>query len=90
MPTITKEWIDTVAPEHGRTSCSDTDISNGYSFIKTQWMGGVQVKREFDPHPRCNRCFLLEVLVHGLDPRINVTVTVEIGLHQPEFEIVQK
>jgi len=53
---ITQEFIDIVAPEHGRTSCSDTDTGNGY--------GGQD---GFDPktgepnirYPRCNRCYLL-------------------------------
>jgi len=53
---ITQEFIDTIAPEHGRTSCSDTDTSNGYGG-----QDGYNPKTG-EPnirYPRCNRCYLL-------------------------------
>jgi hypothetical protein len=41
---MTQEVIDVLAPEHDRTSCSDSSINNGF-------VGGG--------NPRCTRCALL-------------------------------
>jgi hypothetical protein len=64
---ITKESIDIFFPEHGRTSCSDKDRSNGLG--------------DGDRVPRCNRCALLEILSNGAyiadGWEINVTINWE-------------
>jgi hypothetical protein len=43
--------IDALVPQHGRTSCDDTNLANG-------WNSSDEVL------PRCNRCALLQAL-HG-------------------------
>jgi hypothetical protein len=54
---INREWIDTVCPEHSRTSCDDDNLNNscggwtGYYDRKTG-------KKEIN-YPRCSRCYLL-------------------------------
>lgn len=45
---MTHELVDVIAPLHGRTSCSDADLTNGFRG------SGFSV-------PRCNRCALLEM-----------------------------
>ena len=47
-----RDFIDEIAPEHGRTSCTDTD-SNGNEYFNE--MG----------FPRCVRCALLYRARHG-------------------------
>jgi hypothetical protein len=45
------KFINLVVPEHDRTSCSDTDISNGFFTRNCEtW------------HGRCKRCMYLQVL----------------------------
>jgi hypothetical protein len=44
---LTPEVIAALAPEHGRTSCSDTNLVNGWGSHSSG-------------HPRCLRCALLE------------------------------
>ncbi len=54
-----REFIDLVVPEHGRTSCSDEDRSNGF-FTRgngDKW------------HGRCTRCMYLEILDEGVVPK---------------------
>ena len=46
--TDARELIDIIAPKHGRTSCSDADLSNGFY---TQDESG---------NYRCLRCALLQ------------------------------
>jgi len=50
-----KEFIDFICPEHGRTSCSDENISNGFYFEED----GETISEKH--HPRCVRCALLEI-----------------------------
>lgn len=53
---LTREIVDALVPEHGRTSCSDTDLCNGYAAGAGSTC-------------RCSRCFLLTVLKEKyLDP----------------------
>lgn len=54
---LTKEQIDQMCPEHGRTSCDDEHLNN-------HWGGWDGTYRTYDGHkniriPRCNRCYLL-------------------------------
>jgi len=42
------EYINKIAPEHGRTSCSDTNLYNAAYGLD-----------DFDGHGRCYRCTLL-------------------------------
>lgn len=61
---LTREIVDALVPEHGRTSCSDTDLSNGYAA------------RAGDSC-RCSRCFLLTVLKEKyMDPEFVLEVQV--------------
>ena len=50
-----KEFIDFICPEHGRTSCSDDNISNG--FYLEEYEETINEKY----YPRCARCALLEI-----------------------------
>lgn len=95
LPKLTPEYISVIAPIHGRSSCSDSDLMNGQYTVKEETVRGVSVKRSFGTVPRCNRCLLLEALrlqAAGHEPHSALTLTVDvtIGLLQPEFEIVQK
>lgn len=56
--TITKEWVDAVFPEHGRTSCSDINLANkfgGWSGKYNPDTGQKEIR-----YPRCNRCYFLD------------------------------
>ena len=75
--TLTKEFVDQITPEHGRTSCSDSDLSNSYGG----WDG------TYDPKtgdkkirwPRCTRCYLLSNIgedTENLDFKIIATLEV--------------
>ena len=54
---ITKEWVDKMAPNHGRTSCSDDNLANHYGG----WDGTFRTDNghKMIIIPRCNRCYLL-------------------------------
>jgi hypothetical protein len=87
--------IDMIAPDHGRTSCSDENLSNGFFQIEETELRGVTIKREWKTAPRCNRCFLLKSLKdeeYGIptDPRIVINAEISLNLRQPEFEIKRK
>ena len=75
---ITKEWVDQITPEHGRTSCLDENLSNGYGAILPTFdtHTGLHEVR----HPRCNRCYLLNNIdcdTDDLDFDLRVTVSLE-------------
>lgn len=61
-----KEHADIILPllEHNRSSCSDEDVSNGYS--------------EFTKYARCNKCHLLEILNGEHSDRFDVKFEVVI------------
>ena len=59
-PELAQILLDST-PEHGRTSCSDTAIDNGYGSSSGNW-------------PRCERCLLLEVVQGLLPSRANPKV----------------
>lgn len=75
---INQEFVNKVAPTHGRMSCSDSNHSNAYGG----WNG------KFDPdtgekvirYPRCTRCYLLDHL--GCDTN---DLEFEIVYVQPEL-----
>jgi hypothetical protein len=48
------EFINSVCPEHGRTSCSDKNVFNGFSIDED---GSINKKYA----PRCIRCAFLEI-----------------------------
>jgi hypothetical protein len=58
MIELTQQVVDFVAPEHGRTSCSDKDLGNSW---------GGRDSRGNIVHPRCVRCYLLEHLGQDTD-----------------------
>lgn len=72
---ITKEWIDCVAPKHGRTSCNDEDLGNatgGWNGFYDRNTGKKEIH-----FPRCNRCYLLSVLGEDTD---TLEFEVEVGV----------
>ena len=54
---LTSALVDTVVPEHGRTSCSDDNLANAYGG----WNGkyNPNTGEKIIHFPRCNRCYLL-------------------------------
>lgn len=56
---ITREGVNQFFPEHGRTSCSDSNVVNGFESSPS----GI---------PRCNRCALLEIVdgIHYLEMKM--------------------
>lgn len=65
MSNITKEYVDRVAPEHGRTSCSDGNLSNrfgGWTGKYNRGNGNKEIQV-----PRCTRCYLLDHLGEDID-----------------------
>jgi hypothetical protein len=88
--TITKEFIEAVAPEHGRTSCSDTNLCNeSYEIVETR-VRGVVVERTLTRQPRCTRCFLKVNEGCELPKHLKLNVWVEFSVVQPEVEIISK
>lgn len=61
----TKEFIDLISPEHGRSSCSDDNLFNGFYLEKDD----ETINEKY--HPRCLRCALLEI-ENGLIKRTEV------------------
>ncbi len=56
----TLELVNILYPEHDRTSCSDDDISNGFSFEYDTWNDKTEnISGRY--LPRCSRCALLEI-----------------------------
>lgn len=53
------ELIDILAPEHGRTTCSDENKSNGYWFDENNTESGELIIKG---HARCTRCALFEIV----------------------------
>jgi len=65
---LTVEAVNLLTPEHCRSSCSDTNLANGYDSV-----------RNGRTAPRCNRCSLLEVIESGhwsRDMTLDVSVSV--------------
>ncbi|RLI50275.1 hypothetical protein DRO61_04105 [Candidatus Bathyarchaeota archaeon] len=55
---MSEDFINIIQPEHGRTSCSDDNLSNGfYTRDGVNW------------HGRCTRCMYLEIARNGDIPR---------------------
>ena len=50
-----KEFIDLVCPEHGRNSCSDDNIDNGFYLEEDE----ETINEKY--YPRCTRCALLQI-----------------------------
>lgn len=54
------EFLNIILPEHGRTSCSDDDIQNGFwsrhgHHTENEWQG------------RCQRCMALQIINNDED-----------------------
>lgn len=70
-----KELIDMIAPEHGRTSCSDTDLNNGL-YSNTHFT-------------RCLRCTLLQIEKTGKCPeshKLNADFSIDEKIAKQERE----
>lgn len=86
---ITKEVIDVLTPNHGRTSCSDAYPGNGGYEIEDRYFQGIVIERNWKYRPRCNRCFLLDH--EGYDTAlmdIDVVPEVSLVLKQPKVKVV--
>jgi hypothetical protein len=64
---VTRDALDALVPEHGRTSCSDDNRRNGFGSNGSDF-------------PRCNRCALLDVLdgTDNFPPGIRVSLVLEV------------
>lgn len=62
---MTPELLDLLLPQHGRTSCSDADLANGF------------MSNGHGSPPRCNRCAMLQLMSGAAAPD-DVTVTLNI------------
>lgn len=74
---ITREWVDIVCPEHGRTSCNDQNLNNSYGG----WDGkfNPDTGRKVIHYPRCHRCYLLDNIGADTD-KLEFHVSVDIDL----------
>lgn len=75
---ITREWVNTVAPKHGRTTCSDDNRINGYGGALSTFDQNTG-EREIR-YPRCNRCYLLDHIgcdTSDLEFEIEVSVSLK-------------
>jgi hypothetical protein len=75
---LTKEYINAICPEHGRASCDDSNLCNGfggYSGLYDKDTGKPEVH-----YPRCNRCYLLNNVgedISSIEFQVNVSVYLE-------------
>lgn len=70
VSTLTRPAIDIMVPEHGRTSCSDTNTINGWGSRENSI--------------RCTRCFLLNLLDSGVYyPTTPCTISVSVQFDPP-------
>lgn len=86
---ITKEVIDVLTPNHGRTSCSDENPCNGGYKIECHKFQGVVIEKMWKDFPRCNRCFLLDHLGYDTDLMTDIKIVSEISLilKQPKIKV---
>lgn len=56
-----KELVDLLHPQHSRTSCSDENINNGFSWKLDEW-NEESLRLDSRWLPRCKRCALLEIV----------------------------
>lgn len=89
---ITKEVIDVLTPNHGRTSCSDADPGNGGYEIEDRYFQGIVIERNWRYRPRCNRCFLLDHIGYDTDymKDIEIVPEIELVLKQPKITVVEE
>lgn len=86
---ITREFVDMVAPEHGRTSCSDECLNNSDMDIEDVVVLGQVVERRIRHYYRCGRCFMLSLV--GCDTKdltFDIKYDISVDLHQPKIKIV--
>jgi hypothetical protein len=55
---ITEEYVDKIAPSHGRTSCNDINRNNAYGGWDNTYNSKTGAKNILIP--RCTRCYLLD------------------------------
>lgn len=86
---ITKEVIDVLTPNHGRTSCSDENPCNGNYEIRDYKFQGVVIEKSWEHMPRCNRCFLLDHLGYDTDLMTDIKIVSDISLilKQPKIKV---
>lgn len=71
---FTMEQLNIVKPEHSRTSCSDTDIANGFTDSRDS-DGHLR-------HPRCGRCALLQIVQGGIEAAGDFDVTFDVHFNE--------
>jgi hypothetical protein len=75
---ITKEWVDIVTPNHGRTSCDDNNLANSFGGWNGKYNRNTG-KKEID-YPRCNRCYLLDHIGENTeDLEFEITPTISLS-----------
>jgi hypothetical protein len=85
---LTRDIIDIICPNHGRTSCNDSDPNNGYYEIKETKFRGIVIEKNFKTAPRCHRCFLLDAEGYDTDLMdITVIPTIELVIKQPKVKV---
>jgi hypothetical protein len=62
---LTREIVDAIAPEHGRTSCNDNDLGNSYGGWSGRYDENTGQKKII--FPICSRCYLLTHVGEDLD-----------------------
>jgi hypothetical protein len=91
---LTLNVINTICPNHSRTSCDDQHHENGHYEIKELIAPNRQIvfERLFEYGPDCKRCMLLDWI--GIDTEelktkhhIEIIPTIEIRLVQPKLRI---
>jgi len=76
---LTREFVDTFAPRHERTSCSDDNLENRFGGWDGHYEPGTG--RKSIRYPRCNRCYLLD---HVGDETDNMEFEIEVRLFLKE------
>lgn len=85
--TITEEFVNAIAPKHGRTNCSDAISTNCFYTLDEIVVQGVVVERRFKHALRCDRCYLLENI--GLDTtQIELAIQISLVPKQPNVKVI--
>ena len=72
---LTQDMIDIIAPEHGRTSCDDSNLANACGGWSGHYNPGNGTKEVI--YPRCTRCYLMD---HVGEDHLSLDFQIEISL----------
>lgn len=78
---LTREIIDSIVPEHGRTSCDDSNLANFFGG----WTGkyNPDTGKKVIVFPRCVRCYLLDHIGKDMDKlefRVDVSLEWKVSM----------